>query len=96
MREDFSQQVADWCHQRGGAYIGHVIEDDGQHCRTGSSLGHFFRGLQGQDMAGIDDIGGQVLPQGEDGPTLNPKGRPPQRGVLPLRPGHLGGQLRGT
>ena len=76
VREDFSQQVADWCHQRGVAYIGHVIEDDGQHCRTGSSLGHFFRGLQGQDMAGIDDIGGQVLPQGEDGPTLNPKGRP--------------------
>ena len=69
VREDFSQQVADWCHQRGVAYIGHVIEDDGQHCRTGSSLGHFFRGLQGQDMAGIDDIGGQVLPQGEDGPT---------------------------
>lgn len=76
VREDFSQQVADWCHQRGVAYIGHVIEDDGQHCRTGSSLGHFFRGLQGQDMAGIDDIGGQVLPQGEDGPALNPKGRP--------------------
>ena len=76
VREDFSQHVADWCHQRGVAYIGHVIEDDGQHCRTGSSLGHFFRGLQGQDMAGIDDIGGQVLPQGEDGPTLNPKGRP--------------------
>lgn len=76
VREDFSQQVAEWCHQRGVAYIGHVIEDDGQHCRTGSSLGHFFRGLQGQDMAGIDDIGGQVLPQGEDGPTLNPKGRP--------------------
>ena len=42
VREDFSQQVADWCHQRGVAYIGHVIEDDGQHCRTGSSLGHFF------------------------------------------------------
>ena len=54
---------------------------------TGSSLGHFFRGLQGQDMAGIDDIGGQVLPQGEDSPALNPKGRPPQRGVLPLRTG---------
>ena len=49
----------------------HLIEDDGQHCRTGSSLGHYFRGLQGQDMAGIDDIGGQVLPQGEDEPRVN-------------------------
>lgn len=36
------------------------------HARTGSSLGHYFRGLSGQDMSGIDDIGGQVLPQGED------------------------------
>ena len=49
-------------------YIGHLIEDDHQHTRTGSSLGHYFRGLSGQDMAGIDDIGGQVLPQGEDEP----------------------------
>lgn len=76
VRANFSQQVAHWCHEHGVRYIGHIIEDDGQHCRTGSSLGHFFRGLQGQDMAGIDDIGGQVQPQGEDLPTVNFKGRP--------------------
>ena len=76
VRADFSEQVAGWCHAHGVQYIGHVIEDDGQHCRTGSSLGHYFRGLQAQDMAGIDDIGGQVLPQGEDGPEVDNMRRP--------------------
>ncbi len=71
VRKNFSEQIGDWCRTHGVKYIGHVIEDDGQHCRTGSSLGHYFRGLQGQDMAGIDDIGGQVLPQGEDEPVMN-------------------------
>lgn len=71
VRSSFSRQIAEWCHTHGVQYIGHVIEDDGQHCRTGSSLGHYFRGLQYQDMAGIDDIGGQVYPQGEDEPTVD-------------------------
>ena len=76
VRQNFSGQIAAWCHAHGVAYIGHVIEDDGQHCRTGASLGHYFRGLQGQDMAGIDDIGGQVLPQGEDEPKTDNMRRP--------------------
>ena len=71
VERNFSRQIGDWCRAHGVMYIGHVIEDDGQHCRTGSSLGHYFRGLRGQDMAGIDDIGGQVLPQGEDEPKIN-------------------------
>ncbi|MCI2069384.1 MAG: hypothetical protein LKJ88_07460 [Bacilli bacterium] len=66
VEKDFSHQIADWCHQHGVMYIGHVIEDSGHHCKTGSSLGHYFRGLDGQDMSGIDDIGNQVLPQRED------------------------------
>lgn len=66
VEKDFSFQLGDWCRAHGVEYIGHLIEDNNQHARTGSSLGHFFRGLGGQDMAGIDDIGGQVLPQGED------------------------------
>lgn len=65
VEKDFSMQVGDWCRAHGVEYIGHVIEDNNQHARTGTSLGHYFRGLYGQDMAGIDDIGGQVLPQGE-------------------------------
>lgn len=66
VRKDFSEQLGLWCAEHGVKYIGHVIEDNNSHSRTGMSLGHYFRGLNGQDMAGIDDIGGQVLPQGED------------------------------
>lgn len=75
VQRDFSEQIGDWCRTHGVQYIGHVIEDEGQHCRTASSLGHYFRGLAGQDMAGIDDIGGQVMPGGEDEPTQGPMGR---------------------
>ena len=66
VRRDFSEQIGDWCREHGVRYIGHLIEDNNSHTKTGMSLGHYFRGLNGQDMSGIDDIGGQVLPQGED------------------------------
>lgn len=68
VRSAFSEQVGNWCREHGVEYIGHVVEDNNNHARTGGSLGHYFRSLAGQDMAGIDDIGGQVMPQGEDGP----------------------------
>ncbi|MBQ8996103.1 MAG: hypothetical protein IJ091_09830 [Oscillospiraceae bacterium] len=66
VRKDFSEQVGNWCREHGVKYIGHVIEDNNSHSRTGTSLGHYFRGLNGQDYSGIDDIGGQVYPQKED------------------------------
>ena len=66
VKKNFSYQLGDWCREHGVKYIGHVVEDNGQHARTGSTLGHYFRGLAGEDMAGIDDIGGQVYPNGED------------------------------
>lgn len=75
VEEDFSKQIGQWCREHGVEYIGHLIEDNNQHARTGSSLGHFFRGMSGQDMAGIDDIGGQVLPQGEDLDICSPFGQ---------------------
>ncbi|MGI6326339.1 MAG: glycoside hydrolase family 2 [Saccharofermentanales bacterium] len=62
IEKNFSRQIGEWCAARGIEYIGHLIEDNNQHSRLGSSLGHFFRGLAGQHMSGIDDIGGQVLP----------------------------------
>lgn len=74
VEKDFSKQLGEWCRDHGVEYIGHLIEDNNQHARTGSSLGHFFRGLSGQDMSGIDDIGGQVLPQGEDLKVVGPMG----------------------
>ena len=66
VEEDFSHQIGAWCRAHGVEYIGHVVEDNNQHARTGTSLGHYFRGLKWQSMAGIDDIGGQVEPGGED------------------------------
>lgn len=66
VEEDFSKQIGEWCRERGVDYIGHVVEDNNQHARTGTSLGHYFRGLKWQTMAGIDDIGGQVEPSCED------------------------------
>lgn len=63
----FSWQIGDWCREHGLEYIGHIIEDDNLH--TGfSSGGHFFRSLNGQDMAGMDIVLGQILP----GMTHNP------------------------
>lgn len=71
VKHDFSEQVGNWCRTHGVSYIGHLIEDNQTHFCTGSGLGHYFRGLYGQDMAGIDDIGGQVIPGGEDEPTAD-------------------------
>jgi len=63
---NFSRQLGDWCTAHGVEYIGHVIEDNNQHSRLGCSLGHFFRSMGGMHMAGIDDIGAQVVPGWED------------------------------
>lgn len=68
VEENFSKQIGNWCEERGVEYIGHMIEDNNSHTRLGSSLGHFFRGLSGQHMSGIDNIGGQVYPAGENYP----------------------------
>jgi hypothetical protein len=66
VEQDFSRQISQWCADHQVEYIGHLIEDDNQHARTGASLGHFFRGLSGQHMSGVDIISGQILPQKED------------------------------
>jgi len=42
-----------------GVRIGHVVEDNGVHSRLGLGAAHWFRAMEGQDMAGIDMIGGQ-------------------------------------
>ncbi|MCM8711544.1 glycoside hydrolase [Clostridium sp. SYSU_GA19001] len=60
--ENFTNQLGNWCREHGVEYIGHIIEDNGAHSRLGYGTGHFFRALYGQDMSGIDVIGGQVVP----------------------------------
>ncbi|MCM1175948.1 MAG: hypothetical protein NC341_12980 [Blautia sp.] len=62
----FSDQLGKWCEEHGVEYIGHMLEDCDSNANLGPSMGHFFRGLSGQHMAGIDNIGGQVLPGGQD------------------------------
>ncbi len=61
-RENFSYQLGDWCRAHGVEYIGHVIEDMDSHMRLHRSAGHFFRALDGQDMAGIDVVLHQIMP----------------------------------
>lgn len=57
----FCYQLGNWCRDHGVEYIGHVVEDNDRH--TGfSSGGHFFRSLNGQDMAGIDVVLCQIVP----------------------------------
>ncbi len=60
--KNFSCQLGSWCEAHGVEYIGHVIEDNGEHSRLGCGAGHYFRAMAGQHMAGIDTIGGQILP----------------------------------
>ncbi len=61
-RKNFSEQLGEWCRARGGQYIGHVIEDQGEHARLGAGAGHYFRALAGQDWAGVDVVIQQILP----------------------------------
>ena len=58
----FTRRVGDWCRAHGVEYIGHIIEDANAHARLGCSAGHFFRALEGQDMAGMDIVLHQVMP----------------------------------
>ncbi len=58
----FCRAVGDWCRAHGVEYIGHIIEDWNCHTRLGHSVGHYFRGLDGQDMSGVDIVLHQVMP----------------------------------
>lgn len=60
--KNFSRQLGKWCEDHDVEYIGHVIEDNGEHNRLGCGTGHYFRAMSGQHMAGIDTIGGQIIP----------------------------------
>ena len=64
--ECFSEQLGQWCKMHGVEYIGHMLEDCDMNMNLGASMGHFFRGLSGQHMAGVDNIGGQVTINGQN------------------------------
>lgn len=58
----FSGQLMQWCDERNLEYIGHIIEDDNAHARMGCSIGHYFREMKGQHMAGIDVVHHEIMP----------------------------------
>lgn len=60
--KNFSNQLGEWCSAHGVKSIGHVIEDNNQHSRLGVGSGHYYRAMAGQHMAGIDNIGGGIIP----------------------------------
>lgn len=51
-----------WCADHAVEYIGHIIEDDNAHTRMACSIGHYFREMEGQHMAGIDVVHHQIVP----------------------------------
>ena len=59
---NFCCMLGDWCRAHNVMYIGHIIEDMNTHQRLGYGAGHFFRALDGQDMAGIDVVLNQMVP----------------------------------
>ena len=61
-RDNFSYLLGNWCRDHGVMYIGHIIEDFNCHARLSTGAGHYFRALEGQDMAGIDIVLHQVMP----------------------------------
>ena len=61
-RDNFCYMLGDWCREHGVMYIGHIIEDYNCHARPSVGAGHYFRALEGQDMAGIDIVLHQVMP----------------------------------
>ena len=64
--QNFTQQIGDWCRERGVEYIGHILEDNNVHARLGCGAGHFFRALGGQDMSGLDVVLWQLKPGFDD------------------------------
>ena len=60
--KNFNWQLGNWCREHGVEYIGHVVEDNCGYMRLGAGVGHYFRAVEGQDMAGIDNIGYQLMP----------------------------------
>ena len=61
-QRNFGDKLGKWCHEHGIMYIGHIIEDNHVHAQTCSGPGHYFRGLNGQDMSGVDVVLHQIVP----------------------------------
>ena len=56
----FSGRLANWCHEHGVMYAGHIIEDMNAHTHMGCSAGHYFKSQEGADFASIDVVLHQI------------------------------------
>ncbi|MBQ4145745.1 MAG: glycosyl transferase family 2, partial [Clostridia bacterium] len=61
-KKNFSEKLGNWCRVHNVEYIGHIIEDQNSHTKTGRGCGHYFRALDGQDYAGVDVVLHQLIP----------------------------------
>ena len=61
-QKNFGDKIGNWCREHNVMYIGHVIEDNNVHAKTGAGAGHYFRALNGQDMSGVDVVLHQIIP----------------------------------
>ncbi|MHB9034552.1 MAG: glycosyl hydrolase family 2 protein [Anaerolineae bacterium] len=66
VKVNFSDQLGEWCAAHGVDYVGHAVEDNNSSSHLGSSLGHFFRALDGMQMGGIDEVIWQIMFAGEN------------------------------
>jgi hypothetical protein len=63
----YNGQVYEFCKKHGILYFGHNLEDENSHARLGCGPVHYFRMQKYQDMAGIDLVGGQIMPGCDEG-----------------------------
>ena len=65
--KNFTDQIGAWCRLRNVEHIGHMVEDHPGYERLGQSAAHYFKAIRGQDMAGIDVVLGDLLPDLDEG-----------------------------
>lgn len=61
-QKNFVEKIGKWCRDHNIMYIGHIIEDNNTHAKTGQGPGHYFRAVSGQDMSGVDVVLHQIMP----------------------------------
>lgn len=66
---NYNHQVHAFCQEHGILYTGHNLEDENSHARLGCGPVHYFRMQEGQDISGIDLVGGQIMPGKDRGIT---------------------------
>ena len=64
--DNFDGVLGAWCAEHHVMRVGHTIEDNNAVARLGYGAGHFFRSMKHADMAGIDVVFFQLMPEYDD------------------------------